>query len=78
MTRYLISYMYRDDYWSAEIEADSFDDATARLRSMGLGTVDGEIKARIPVFPRHGFQIWIPAAIVGIALVMALIVGVVR
>ena len=72
MPRYLVSYDYRGFQWCEEITADSLRDADARLRHMGDGRVDGEVKLSL-MFPRRGFRIYIPLAIIGAAVVVGVI-----
>jgi hypothetical protein len=38
---YLVSYPYQGARWGVELKATSFEDAAARLRALGWGSVDG-------------------------------------
>ena len=61
-TEYLCSYTYEGDQWSTSVHAESRDEARLRLRSIGMtGQVDGELVARIPVYPGTGLmvRIWV-------------------
>lgn len=49
MKTYLLSYPHNGARWSAEIQAESHEDAEARLKMLaGFGRVDGELVARVP------------------------------
>lgn len=44
-TTYVGSYRFAGQEWSFEIKARSYAEAQARLRSIGLGRIDGELVA---------------------------------
>lgn len=49
------TYRFEGSEWSIEIRARSWGEAQARLRSIGLGRIDGELVARIPAGPGAGW-----------------------
>ena len=49
MKTYLVSYGYDGARWSLELKADSWEEAEARLGMLQYASVDGELKAKIPV-----------------------------
>ena len=51
MKTFLATYLHDGRYWSAEILAEDFADAEARLKAMAAGQVDGELLYREYVSP---------------------------
>ena len=51
MKTYLFSYPYKSAQWGFELQADSFEDAEARLKALGWAKLDGELQAKIPAGP---------------------------
>ena len=48
-TTYVGSYRFAGQEWSFEVKARSHAEAQARLRSIGLGRIDGELVAETPL-----------------------------
>ena len=49
MKTYLASYRYQGAEWCIDLQAESFEDAEARLAALRFhGRVDGELKYRAP------------------------------
>lgn len=66
MKTFLVSYKYRGYTWVADVRAENFEDARARLDAIAGGDVDGELVATIPAWcggwlvrPLVSFRNWL-------------------
>lgn len=57
MKTFLASYNYNGGRWNLQFQAESQDDAEARLKRMAWGEVDGELIATIPAYPGVGVML---------------------
>ena len=49
---YLASYSHDGGEWGIELQARDWADAQMRLRAIGRGRIDGELKLKIPLMPK--------------------------